>query len=247
MSVKCFGSIGNVHRMGPNWHPLNCWLGRAVLLRYTESRQRWISYAVVLLRNHYDSLGVTPNATQNDIKQAYYSQSKLYHPDKNKGSDIAAQKFREITAAYEVLGNYRLRKLYDKGILHTAGHEYANATQPAAEPVEDDAQTRFYKKRMERSQAPSATGRTPIYDFDEWSRNHYGSRFEQKMKAEERFRKKAEREEIFKTRLQHEYIIFPLIVFSVLYFIIMMQESSYDTPKPVTKDEPDIENGVNEK
>uniref|UniRef100_A0AAG5CWH2 J domain-containing protein n=1 Tax=Anopheles atroparvus TaxID=41427 RepID=A0AAG5CWH2_ANOAO len=127
-----------------------------------------------LLRNHYDSLGVTPHATQNDIKQAYYKLSKLYHPDKNKGSDSAAEKFRDINAAYEVLGNYRLRKLYDKGILHTAGRHYANeAPSAAADQPEDDAQTRFYKKRMTRTHAPTMSGRTPIYDFDEWSRSHY--------------------------------------------------------------------------
>lgn len=39
-----------------------------------------------------------------------------YHPDKNKGCEISAKKFREISQAYEVLGNYRLRRLYDKGI-----------------------------------------------------------------------------------------------------------------------------------
>ncbi|ETN60613.1 hypothetical protein AND_007782 [Anopheles darlingi] len=238
MSRKCAGYTGPFYStMAVNRHPLNCWLTRAVLTGATE--RRWISCTVALLRNHYDSLGVTPNATQNDIKQAYYKQSKLYHPDKNKGSDIAAEKFRQITAAYEVLGNYRLRKLYDKGILHTAGRQYTDPEQASAESVEDDAQTRFYKKRMTRSQAPTATGRTPIYDFDEWSRVHYGSRFEQKMKAEERFRKKAEREEIFKARMQHEYIIFPLLLFCLFYIAIVFQEGTYDTPKPVTKKESD--------
>uniref|UniRef100_A0A182QQW9 J domain-containing protein n=1 Tax=Anopheles farauti TaxID=69004 RepID=A0A182QQW9_9DIPT len=225
--------------MLPTNHPLNCWLTRAVLLRCFESQSRWISSSLVSFRSHYDSLGVTPNATQNDIKQAYYKLSKLYHPDKNKGSDVAAEKFRDITAAYEILGNYRLRKLYDKGILHTAGRQYASEEPSAAtEQKEDDAQTRFYKKRMTRTQAPTATGRTPIYDFDEWSRNHYGSRFEQKKQAEERFKNKAEREEIFKSRMQHEYIIFPLMFLCIMYCMIVFQEGTYDTPKPITKKEP---------
>jgi DnaJ-class molecular chaperone len=39
----------------------------------------------------------------------------VYHPDKNKDSEEAAQKFRDITEAYEVLGNVNSRKLYDRG------------------------------------------------------------------------------------------------------------------------------------
>lgn len=69
----------------------------------------------ILFRNHYEALGITPKATQTDIKSAYYKLSMRYHPDKNKGSTDASKKFQDITAAYEVLGNFKLRKLYDKG------------------------------------------------------------------------------------------------------------------------------------
>lgn len=66
-------------------------------------------------KSFYDVLGITPKATASDIKTAYYKLSMTYHPDKNKSDDSAAEKFRNVTEAYEVLGNYRLRKLYDKG------------------------------------------------------------------------------------------------------------------------------------
>lgn len=66
-------------------------------------------------KNHYNSLGITSKATQADVKGAYYKLSMIYHPDKNEGSSDAAQKFRDISEAYEVLGNIRLRRLYDKG------------------------------------------------------------------------------------------------------------------------------------
>jgi DnaJ homolog subfamily C member 30 len=118
----------------------------------------------------------------------------IYHPDKNENSEEAADKFRQITEAYEVsffnlcvdliailnmlhfkvLGNFRLKKLYDKGIIHTASDKFRNA--PREEPVEDDSTTRFYKAREHRHK-PTATGRTPIYDFDEWTRNHYSATF----------------------------------------------------------------------
>lgn len=67
-------------------------------------------------KSHYDVLGVTPKATQGDIKSAYYKLSMIHHPDRNKGSSEALAKFREISEAYEVLGNYKLRRLYDKGM-----------------------------------------------------------------------------------------------------------------------------------
>lgn len=66
-------------------------------------------------KSHYDVLGITPKSTQADVKAAYYDLSKTYHPDRNDGCSEASQKFRDITAAYEILGNYKLRRLYDKG------------------------------------------------------------------------------------------------------------------------------------
>lgn len=68
-----------------------------------------------LARNHYDVLEITPSATQADVKTAYYKLSMIHHPDKNKGNPESVERFRDITSAYEVLSNYRLRRLYDKG------------------------------------------------------------------------------------------------------------------------------------
>lgn len=89
---------------------------------YCDNSNRSINTTTSLFSStkYYDTLGISPSATQNDIKSAYYRLSMLYHPDKNKGSETAAQKFRDISEAYEVLGNYKTRKLYDKGNCH--GH-----------------------------------------------------------------------------------------------------------------------------
>ncbi|XP_055541862.1 dnaJ homolog subfamily C member 30, mitochondrial [Wyeomyia smithii] len=194
--------------------------------------QRCISLYRILNRSHYDVLGITPNATQNDIKQAYYSLSKEYHPDRNEGCKFAADKFRAISEAYEVLGNYRLRRLYDKGILHTAGKQYAQSESTmASEPVEDDAQTRFYKKRMTRTHVPTASGRTPIYNFDEWARNHYAHSFERKKSAEQKFKAKSERETLINAHNTHGYVVWGVVALVVGYVIIFLQEQSYDTPK----------------
>lgn len=67
------------------------------------------------LRNLYARLGLSRSATQKEIKKAYYKLSKQYHPDRNDGCSDSAQKFRDITEAYEVLGNQSKRTEYDKG------------------------------------------------------------------------------------------------------------------------------------
>lgn len=66
--------------------------------------------------NLYNDLGITSHATQKEIKQAYFNLSMVYHPDKNKGCKEASTKFRLISEAYEVLGNIRTRRMYDKGL-----------------------------------------------------------------------------------------------------------------------------------
>jgi DnaJ-class molecular chaperone len=61
-------------------------------------------------KNYYDILGVNKNASQDDIKKAYRSLSKKYHPDKNNGDD---SKFKEINEAYDTLGDETKRRQYD--------------------------------------------------------------------------------------------------------------------------------------
>lgn len=67
------------------------------------------------LGNLYARLGLLGNATQEEIKEAYYKLSKEYHPDRNVGRSDTAAKFRNITEAYEILGNESTRSDYDKG------------------------------------------------------------------------------------------------------------------------------------
>eukprot|EP01004_Peranema_trichophorum_P009086 NODE_7829_length_737_cov_32.558632_g7215_i0.p1 GENE.NODE_7829_length_737_cov_32.558632_g7215_i0~~NODE_7829_length_737_cov_32.558632_g7215_i0.p1 ORF type:complete len:202 (-),score=34.33 NODE_7829_length_737_cov_32.558632_g7215_i0:80-685(-) len=67
-------------------------------------------------RDLYEVLGIKKTATQNEIKKAYRSQAMRWHPDKNPGNkEEAAERFKEISAAYEVLSDENKRRLYDKG------------------------------------------------------------------------------------------------------------------------------------
>jgi len=64
-------------------------------------------------RDYYEVLGVSKNATKEEIKKAYRKLSKQYHPDINKQPD-AAEKFKEIKEAYEVLSDDQKRAHYDQ-------------------------------------------------------------------------------------------------------------------------------------
>jgi DnaJ-class molecular chaperone len=64
-------------------------------------------------RDFYDVLGVKQDASAAEIKKAYRQLALKYHPDRNKSSD-AADKFKEISEAYEVLSNPEKRRTYDQ-------------------------------------------------------------------------------------------------------------------------------------
>lgn len=64
-------------------------------------------------RDYYDVLGVDKSASKEEIKRAYRKLSKKYHPDINK-EESADQKFKEVTEAYEVLGDEQKRSQYDQ-------------------------------------------------------------------------------------------------------------------------------------
>lgn len=63
--------------------------------------------------NYYDILGININATEQDVKCAYRKLAFQKHPDRNPGDASAANEFKEVTEAYEVLINPETRKKYD--------------------------------------------------------------------------------------------------------------------------------------
>jgi molecular chaperone DnaJ len=65
-------------------------------------------------KDFYQILGVSRNASEKEIKQAYRRLARAHHPDLNPGDKSAEAKFKEINAAYEVLSNPEKRKKYDQ-------------------------------------------------------------------------------------------------------------------------------------
>jgi molecular chaperone DnaJ len=65
-------------------------------------------------KDYYDVLGVPQGASEKDIARAYRKLAKQYHPDANAGNKDAEERFKEISAAHDVLGDPDKRKEYDQ-------------------------------------------------------------------------------------------------------------------------------------
>lgn len=67
-----------------------------------------------LEKDYYGVLGVPKGASQAEIKKAYRKLAQRHHPDANKGDKEAEERFKEVSAAYDVLGNEKKRAEYDR-------------------------------------------------------------------------------------------------------------------------------------
>src|SRR4026209_2753442 len=78
-------------------------------------------------RDYYAVLGVPASATQDEIKKQYRKLAAKHHPDKNPNDPKAAERFQEISEAYQVLGDAEQRKHYDERRQLGAFVGFANA------------------------------------------------------------------------------------------------------------------------
>lgn len=66
------------------------------------------------MKDLYQHLGVGRSAAPDEIKKAYRKLTRQYHPDRNPGDAAAEEKFKDVSTAYEVLGDAKKRALYDE-------------------------------------------------------------------------------------------------------------------------------------
>ncbi|CAK6963456.1 dnaJ (Hsp40) homolog%2C subfamily C, member 30b [Scomber scombrus] len=146
---------------------------------------------------YYDILKVTPNATQSQIKTAYYKQSFIYHPDKNPGNKEATQRFSEISEAYTVLGNISLRRKYDRGILSQS--DVQNAGRPSSKEASSKSsgspqQQQQQQQHQQRSRRFSQAGGKTMFDFDAFYQAHYGEQLQRERELKARKQRMQEKQ-----------------------------------------------------
>jgi molecular chaperone DnaJ len=81
-------------------------------------------------KDYYKALGVPKTATAAEIKKSYRELARKYHPDANKGSADAEERFKEITEAYNVLSDEKQRKEYDEARSMFGGFRVPTGTRP---------------------------------------------------------------------------------------------------------------------
>lgn len=79
------------------------------------------------MRDPYELLGVGRTATQSEIKTAYRKLARTLHPDLNPNDPKAEDRFKEVSAAYELLSDDDKRKRFDRGEIDAEGHERRRA------------------------------------------------------------------------------------------------------------------------
>lgn len=75
------------------------------------------------MRDPYQVLGVSRTASEAEIKQAYRRLAKKHHPDQNKADPKAKERFAEVNAAYEIVGDKDKRKQFDRGEIDAEGKQ----------------------------------------------------------------------------------------------------------------------------
>src|SRR3546814_14216343 len=73
------------------------------------------------MKDPYDVLGVSRDASQDEIKKAYRKLAKELHPDLNPDDKIVEQRFKEVTVAYHVLSDPETRAKFDRGEVNADG------------------------------------------------------------------------------------------------------------------------------
>lgn len=104
-------------------------------------------------KDYYKTLGVSKNASQEEIKKQYKKLILKYHPDKNPGDADAENKFKEVSEAYEVLSDPEKRQKFDN-----LGSSWNNFRQRGRSTEDFDWSDWFTQQHQRRQQSKTGSG-----------------------------------------------------------------------------------------
>ncbi len=123
----------------------------------------------MIKKDYYEILGVSRDASEEEIKRAYRKLALQYHPDRNSGNKEAEEKFKEISEAYEVLSDPEKRRIYDMyGHQGLEGSGYSAGFSDIEEIFArfDDIFEDFFGFRTFRRRERPRQGRSLRYDIE---------------------------------------------------------------------------------
>jgi DnaJ-class molecular chaperone len=85
-----------------------------------------------LANDPYQELGVSRGASSDDIRKAFRKLAKQLHPDQNPGDKAAEERFKRVSAAFDILGDEEKRKKFDAGQIDADGRETMRGFRPGA-------------------------------------------------------------------------------------------------------------------
>lgn len=80
-----------------------------------------------MAKNPYQVLGVQPSASDAEIRSAFRKLAKQYHPDRNPGNKLAEDRFKEVSGAFDLIGDKEKRAKFDRGEIDADGRERASS------------------------------------------------------------------------------------------------------------------------
>jgi DnaJ-class molecular chaperone len=113
------------------------------------------------MANPYETLGVAPDASQDEIRKAYRKAAKETHPDLNPGKLDAEKRFKAINAANDIIGDADKRKRYDAGEIDETGSERQPERHFYREYAEADPNVRYRPRAASAASQENSAG-----DFD---------------------------------------------------------------------------------